>query len=193
MSPIPLGILAASGVEVVAGDPYELLQSEVLSGSSLNVTFSNVDSYSTTYDHLQLRITARTDRASTLDDIQIQLNGDTGSNYSYHTLQGAGTNGISSGGGATQVRMPVAYVTGASNDANAFGIGAITLLDAFNTSKNKTIKSIAGTVDPNWALINLWSGAWYNTNAISSIKLFSSQGTNYVSGSRFSLYGMRGL
>jgi hypothetical protein len=40
-------------------------------------------------------------------------------------------------------------------------------------------------------IVGLYSGAWYNTTALTSITLDQIIGTNFVSGSRFSLYGLK--
>ena len=79
----------------------------VPSGGSATITFSSIPS---TYDHLQLRITAQTNRGTFGSDYtNMNFNGDTGSNYNGHyigtdgdsPLVGAGTNTTSISSGAT--------------------------------------------------------------------------------------------
>jgi hypothetical protein len=61
-------------------------------------------------------------------------------------------------------------------------------LDFSNTSKNKTIRALTGGIDTETD-INLTSGAWYSTAAVTSITF--ALATNYNAGSRFSLYGVK--
>jgi len=64
------------------------------------------------------------------------------------------------------------------------------ILDAYSTTKNKTIRSLSGMTGGANNL-QLYSGLWNNTAAISSLNIFPGA-TNFVAGSRFSLYGIRG-
>lgn len=168
---------------------FHHLETVRLGGTAASVTFSNLARYSD-YQHLQLRIVARTDRGSSLDSVQLQFNGDTNSNYSWHNLQGNAAS-TSSQAGANAVRIPLAYTPGSTNTANSFATAVVDIFDVFDTTKNKTVRSLSGQVDGNWTLINLWSGSWRNTDAISSIRLHSDNATNYVVSSRFSLYGLK--
>jgi hypothetical protein len=79
MTPIPLGILAAQ-ISVAAGS-YDLLETEILTGSQTSVTFSSLNStYGADYQHLQARCVFS--GGGVVSSLRIQLNGDTGSNYS---------------------------------------------------------------------------------------------------------------
>ena len=85
----------------------------------------------------------------------------------------------------------VAWVAGPNAAADVFGSGVIDILDAYSTTKNKTIRSLNGLSGGEVA-IRLSSGTWRNTNAVTSITLFDGDGANLVTGSRFSIYGIRG-
>jgi hypothetical protein len=63
------------------------------------------------------------------------------------------------------------------------------ILDPFETTKNKTIRSLAGY--GSGGNVNLYSGLWINTSALTSITILASSG-NFASASRFSLYGIKG-
>jgi hypothetical protein len=188
--PIPLGVLAVAGAGggAVAGNAYELLTTTLITSDTADVTFSNLNStYGSTYQHLQLRITARDTRNFSLNTTQIRFNGDSTGNYSWHRLYGNGSTVTS----ASQVSGTTMYAveTGAnSTTANVFGAAIIDILDPFETTKNTTIRSLTGL---NNQTIVLYSGAWRDTSALTSIYLVPEVGASYVSGSRFSLYGMR--
>jgi hypothetical protein len=81
--------------------------------------------------------------------------------------------------------MPVS-----SSTASAFGAIVTDIFDPFETSKNKTVKAFAG-MNAAWSSIELRSGAWLSTTAVSSIVLKPLVGSNLVTGSRFSLYGIK--
>ena len=186
--PITLGILAQSRQAVSAG-AYELIESVLLSSAAGSVTFSGLSAYSSTYKHLQLRVVARGATASNLTDLQLRFNGDTAQNYVYHQLYGNGSSVVSEAYPSIN-QTTGALIPAANATANSFGGGVIDILDAYQTTKFKTIRGLSGyTANTNYVLLR--SGLWRVTDAISSMTLFAGAG-NLESGSRFSLYGIKG-
>lgn len=181
---IPLGFLAASGVS--AGS-FDLLETQVLGSDTASVTFSSLSTYASTYQHLQLRITARSSWASAQAGLVMQLNADTGSNYSYHGLGGNGSS-VSSFAGANQSFMYQGVATGNTATANAFSGVVIDILDSFETTKYKTVRALFGNSTTE---VGIHSGSWRNTNALTSILLKTDVTSNLLTGSRFSLYGWK--
>ena len=186
---IPLGILAASSA---AGGSYELIETiTVGSGGAASVTFSNLNTYSTTYQHLQIRAVVRTAVSEAASQIGLQINGDTSSSsYAFHQLYGNGSSVGSEGYGTGTLGMitPVVRTFGATGTSNAFGAGVIDLLDAYE-SKNKTVRALHGGAGVSH--IGLTSGVWLNTAAISSVTLLKQGGGNLAQYSRFSIYGLK--
>ena len=182
-----MGLLGAAGAG--AAGSYELIESVILSSNQSSVTFSNLGNYSSTYKHLQIRAVARTDRSGNGDNIGMRFNGDTASTYNWHLLAGTGSSVITSSG-ATTYMLP-GWVSANNTTANAFGAAIIDLLDAYSSSKNKTIRSLTG-LGATETNIRLMSGLWRSTSSVTSTTLFPVDGTNFVSGSRFSLYGIKG-
>ncbi len=185
---IPLGILAAAGGAVAAADSYDLLATEILTSSSSSITFASLGTYAPDYQHLQLRMVGRTNRASTSDYINVQLNGDTGSNYAHHSLYGNGSSVVAGTALTSDSKMGFNRFSGASASSNIFGSIVLDLLDAFETTKYKTLRSLGGTAAVS---INLNSGLWMDTDALTSIKIEPGSGSSLITGSRFSLYGIR--
>jgi hypothetical protein len=187
--PITLGILAQSR-QVVDTGAFVLLESTVLTGSQASVAFTSLTTkYAATYQHLQVRWAARTDRANTNDRLYLTFNGDTGNNVYTHQLFG---NGSSVSGGAgwgttdPKVLMESALL-GSSATANSFGAGVMDVLDPFETTKNKTVRALFGnTIAPR---VEITSAVYLSTSSITSLS-FSAIGS-LVSGSRFSLYGIK--
>lgn len=170
---------------------YEWLQTQALTSAG-TITFSNLNSaYAGTYQHLQLRMVVQSTRASSLDSIRITFNGDTAANYSFHFMQGGNPSTVTSSSGANSSNIFGGYIPGVSN-STSWSPSIMDIFDAFETTKNKTTRSLTGQVDPNWQLTTLCSGSWRNTSALNSISIFPEIGPNFSIGSRVSLYGIRG-
>ena len=140
--PIPLGILAAAGARQAAGATFELLESTVLTSAQATVEFTNLTTkYAATYQHLQLRIVSRS-LSPNEDYLYLRFNSDTGSNYRDHLLEGNGS-AVNSYNGA-QNQIFIAVHGSAALAANIYGSSVIDILDAFETTKNKTIRALGG-------------------------------------------------
>jgi hypothetical protein len=187
--PIPLGILAAAGFRPSAAGSFDLLETTVLTGSQASVEFTNLTSkYASTYQHLQIRATVRATNASTFSFIHAQLNGDTATNYNRHVMFGEGS-GIGSYGYTNQNSIGFGYSAGGNSPTSSFGAIIWDLLDPFETTKFKTSRSLFG--GPNgYNLVGIHSGAWRNTNSVTSIKIYSDT-NDLAQYSRFSLYGLK--
>jgi hypothetical protein len=184
MTPLPLGILALSGV--VAGGAFDLLETTTTSASS--ITFTGLGSY-TDYKHLQIRMVARSNVSN--PDAVMQFNG-ASSNYSEHYLhafQGnsaptsegySSTPGIGQDGGLWRI-------AGTNRDSSTYQAGVIDIADFASAQKNKTAKILSGI---GGFAIMLISGARSNTDAITSITIKTRGGSNFQN-SRFSLYGVK--
>jgi hypothetical protein len=79
-----------------------------------------------------------------------------------------------------------------ASTANAFGVVVTDIADPFETTKNTTIKSLGGLYGGLWRDVALRSGVWLNNSAVTSITLAPLVGSNFVTNSRFSLYGLKG-
>jgi hypothetical protein len=189
MSFMLLGILNSQAAGGAVGS-YDLLATEILTGSSSSITFASLGDYAADYQHLQIRAVSRLSAGGGQEaQGAIRFNGDSASNYSSHWLLG---NGSSVGSAAF---TSANHMKGLSHSLNAattgnFGVGVIDILDPFETTKYKTIRSLTATAS---ASIFLTSGNWRNTDAISSVTLQgpTDQSWQIVTGSRFSLYGIR--
>jgi hypothetical protein len=187
MSLLPLGLLSQGGV--AAPSSFELISTTTLGSSTASVTFSSIAS---TYSHLQIRAAARSDRNFGVDNIGLRFNSDSGSNYNTHFLFNNGSTITSTDLGINSwiysARLPDAAVT-----ASSFGAAIIDVLDYKATTKNKTIRSIFGSsTTGSYPWNGMHSGVWLSTTAITSLTLLPVTGPNFITGSRFSLYGIKG-
>lgn len=191
--PIPIGVLAVAGAGAVAATgAYERLTTQILTGNQTTITFSNLNStYGSTYQHLQLRIVAAANEISNINTIRMTFNGDTGTNYAIHRLFGDGTTVTSDGNGTTPVIEAGEIPGGNIDSGNAWGPVIIDILDPFETTKNKTIRSLSGNAAPQFPRLFFRSGLWNNTAALTTITMTCGTVNNFRTGSRFSLYGLR--
>jgi hypothetical protein len=167
------------GAGVAIGD-FESIQTITVGTATSTVEFTSIPA---TYTHLQLRVSMLS--SVQFGGVKMQFNSDTGTNYSWHNLYGNGT-GAFSDYGATQAQMYI-YFSGGTTNPSA---GVYDVLDYANTNKYKTMRGIEG-VDANGSgYVNLTSGNWRSTSAITSIKLtYTSQTFN--TNSVFALYGVK--
>jgi hypothetical protein len=193
---IPFGVLSAAGAAVGDVDAYELISSTILGGTAASVTFSNLGDYSSTYKHLQIRFAGRTSQADDASAFEVRLNGDTGSNYARHRLLAnyvGGSLAVRSDASTTQTSInEFGHITGGNASANIFGAGVLDILDAYSTSKNKTIRGFSGFVISGNERVGISSGLYINTASTTSVTLIPRASSNFATGSRFSLYGIRG-
>jgi hypothetical protein len=184
MSLFPLGILSAAGAGGVQGD-YELISTTILTGNQSAIVF-DVSSFASTYKHLQIRSVERQSNAVLESRGVLTINSTAGTRSHYLIGTGSSVLSLDEGSGAG---IPF-YSLGASADSNNFGVRVVDILDAYSTTKNKTVRGLFGFANPSMNRIGLQSGFLDSTTAISSITYTSA--ANYVAGSRFSIYGLRG-
>ncbi len=198
MSPI-LGIIASSQQGAFILNPaYESIATVTLGTSASTISFTSIPS---TYTHLQLRGSIQSNRSSyNVDNATVRFNSDSGANYSRHNVNASastttapeayGTGGATFGG-------PIPVVTGVAT--NVFNGFVLDILDYANTNKYKTMRILAG-YDVNGTggtgsfggTVGLYSGAWQNTNAVTSITFAPVDGTNFTQYSTVALYGIKG-
>lgn len=187
-----LGVIASStrqGQSTITGAMEPIASVVVPSGGLASVTFGSIPQ---TYTHLQLRVFGTTNRTSaSRDTYWIRFNSDTGNNYSRHSLYG---DGASVGADAA---TSISYMIGGTIGGNGyFGVNICDILEYANTNIYKTIRGLGGVNDntANFGLVDLSSGSWRSTAAITSITLLTSgtTSTQFNQYSQFALYGIKG-
>jgi hypothetical protein len=183
------GITASSNQTAKLSDFYQIATT-TLGSAQANVTFSSIPQ---TYTHLQIRLLGRSSRVGTADDLFLNFNGDTSTNYVSHSLLGDGatvTSGANTGG--SNIRTIRNAFTTSSNTASVFTVGIIDILDYTNTNKNTTVRTISGYDSNGSGVLGLTSGYWNNTAAITEIVLKEETGANLVQYTSMALYGIKG-
>ena len=168
----------------------EAIATTYLEAAAASVTFTSLGSY----EHLQIRVSGRDNYAgSGANTMYIRFNGDTGSNYSTHSMQAY--NGANAGADAYTGQAFVyagGRITGPLTPAAAnYGVTVIDILDYRNGSKNTTMHQMSGVVDDYSGGSFLWfsSSLWDDTDAVTSILLYPPS-DSFLRGTEMTLYGL---
>ena len=167
---------------------YVLLEKiTVGAAGAASVTFSGIPQ--TGYTDLVLKMSVRTDRASTDDLLNFNFNGFS-TNQSSRNLQG---NGSAASSGTYGSNLYLAWVDAASNTASTFG-NAEMYIPNYTSSNFKSV-STDGVLENNasTAVMGMTAGLWSSTAAITSIAITSVFSSNFVQYSTFYLYGVAKL
>lgn len=173
-----LGILDQGGAAGV-GD-FESIQTATSSGSTREVEFTNIPA---TYQHLQIRAVFNNPTAAR--NVAMTLNTSVTSTY-WHYLFGLGS-GTPTAGSSTQNLITA---QDGFSTTNMYAM-VLDILDYANTNKNKTVRTLLGYDNNGNGIIQISSNLYSTTSAITSIRLAIAD-YNWVNGSRFALYGIRG-
>lgn len=164
---------------------YVPIATTTLGTASATVTFSSI---SETYTDLIL--VGNFGHSQVNEGLWLRFNGDTASNYSLTTLYGNGTSAASARE-SNQSRAYVSYYVAPVNALSTLTICQI--MNYSNTTTNKTVISRSNRTDTGSNLpgteasVNLWRKT---PEAINSITISLNAG-NIISGSIFTLYGIR--
>ena len=162
--------------------------------SSWDVTSIPTDG---TYDHLMLKVSARTDRTTAYyDEMDITLNADTGSNYSSTTLY-AGSATPASTRNSSQASGAFFDCTSGNTLADTFSANTLWIPHYANTANYKQVLHESAvendsTTDTRWYVLvtaMLWSAT---PAAVDQITLTPEAGDDFVQYSTFTLYGVTG-
>lgn len=167
---------------------YTAIASQILSTTAASVTFSSIPG---TYTDLVLKVSSRTNGATTSQSVTINFNGSvTGYSLTWIVADG-GTTPASARYSSIGQSYPF-YSDSASATTNTFGSADI-YIPNYTAAINKAISSISATENnatgSGTAYLHATGSLWQNTAAITSIVLAPGAGS-FISGSRFDLYGI---
>lgn len=169
-----------------AGGALALLSTFTFTGAESDHSFSAI---SGAYQDLIISFAGRSTRVDLNDGFYIQVNGDSGNNYSsdrWNAQFGNSINGFID-------RIDTGNIPASLNPAGASGSFEITLAQYADPTFFRSIKALAGTLyaaDFSQISAQLAYGLWKDTaNAITSIRIFNFSGLPFVAGSKVTLYG----
>ena len=184
------GLLSGAGAPA-STTSYESIATVTLGASQTTISFTSIPS---TFKHLQIRGIGRTTNAAADGQVKLQMNSDTGSSYTFHQLIGNGSTAFADGYGTGVISgvTPVLRMAGATATSGIFGVTVIDILDYANTNKYKTVRTLTG-VDRNGAGdVQLTSGSWASTSAITSLQFTLQAGGDFAQYTQLALYGIKG-
>jgi hypothetical protein len=158
---------------------YEPIATTTLSTATASVTFSSISS---TYTDLRLVIFAL---GATSDYPYVEINSDTGTNYSKTVVYGNGSSALSfrSSNNAKPDFVDATKTSGGFMDI---------YVDFMNYSNTTTYKTwLAREGNGTNGYVSALVGLWRNTNAITQIKVLNTGSGNFATGSTFTLYGIK--
>lgn len=172
---------------LIFGLPIEIIYSEVL---YKNFPTLSVD-IPQGYKHLLIFSVAKTDRASDFDYIHGYFNGDSGSNYMEGYAGEASGSAVGWVGEQTsRSNFGVCFASASTSSAGAVGSSVLFVPHYTSSAWKATLKIMGGNTATSTALLTA-NSIWKNTSAINKITFFPEFGTNIVSGSIFSIYGIK--
>ena len=157
-------------------------------GSSSTITFSSIPA---NYIDLKVIFVARDTKATNSQSFAFQMNGDTTTaNYVGGRYENVDSGGVTTGSLSTGTTGFIGVdFPAASTAANIFGQGEILFSNYTNTSIYKRASAWADAPSGAAEGLRRLSGYWKSTSAITSI-VFTTNGTNFASGTVFTLYGI---
>ena len=160
---------------------YEKIATTTLGSAQATVEFTSISQSYT--DLILVTNTGISTAADHAIFMQVGNNSyDTGSNYSSTYMFGTGSTAVS-GRESNATRALTMRTT-----STLIGNGFVHCMNYSNTTTNKTFLSRGNTSDGmTVAYVNLWR----STSAINRIKLTDETGANFLTGSTFTLYGIK--
>jgi hypothetical protein len=157
---------------------YSPIATQTLGSAAASVTFSSIPQG---YTDLILVCSAKNSSASAGRGLRLELNADSGSNYSSTYMSGDGSSATSSRYTSTTYLDTVMTIS-----ETDFSPSICNLQNYSNATTNKTVL-IRGGSNIN---VRATVGLWRSTSAITSVKI-SMSADNFVTGSTFSIYGIQ--
>ena len=164
---------------MAAGSTYSTIATTTLGSATASYTFSSIPS---TYTDLIL-IAGHLNAASAGNAFKMQVNSDTGTNYSNTYLTGTGSS-------ATSGRNTSADTLRFFDNPNIIGPAVVTahFMNYANTTTYKTVLSRSNAAGYS---VNAEVNLWRSTAAINSIKIFfATSGNDMQAGTTLTLYGI---
>lgn len=166
-----------------------VINESVLGAAAASITFSSIPS---TYRHLQLLITGRSDSATPIYTyVRMSFNGDGGANYYYEELN-INNATVGSSSAVAQTGLVIGAITNSTNTADRAGVIDLTIPRYAGTTFHKSFTSLtqaAVTSVASGQYNFMHGGTWASTAAITSITLAPNSG-NFIAGTVVTLYGL---
>jgi len=170
---------------------FNVIAHTELSSTAATVDFSSIPS---SYDHLYIRLSARSNAVATRDTIFCRVNNDSNTKYSRTNLFAGSTTMSSYDGGSQALWYDFMDIPAHSLLSDAYSGGIIWIPNYSNTSYYTQALTYSATVsdsttDYHWGMQNV--SALYKETAAVSRLTFSLQTGSYMPYSVFTIYGVQ--
>lgn len=159
---------------------------QTLLAPTASVTYTVV----TPFNRIWCQWRANSSNATTALNLEVRLNGASGSSYLWQDLQANNSTVTGTPSAGTATSMLLGTITGNSSTANYFSSGDFIIDGAnqsasFMTAQGKSTNFVTSTN----SFISQYGGQYNVLGALTSVTLLPSAG-NFTTGSQFSFYGM---
>lgn len=153
----------------------------------------NSGTFATSYDHLLITMSSRSDASNYYTGIYWRFNGDTGSNYSMTDLQTTSESvGTYYTAGSSGIGFPPS--SGGNTTANTFCSMKVWIPNYANTSYFKPVLITSGSENMSSSNsqygVKITAGLYSSTSAITSFNLYHNGGSDFVQYSSYTVYGV---
>lgn len=165
---------------------YTPIATTTLTSTQNGVTFSSIPQ---TYTDLVVVVTGRSDSTSGgTDGVELQFNGDTGTNYSFTQIYSDGSAAYSSrasnNGSIALGNIP----TSSTTTSLSYHLVTGHIMNYANTT---TYKTALGRGGPSGSYNIFRAGVWRNTAAITSVTVMIPGGISFLADTTLTIYGIQ--
>jgi hypothetical protein len=159
-----------------------------LGSAAATVTFSSLPG---TMGGLLGIWSARSDLVALTTTVMLRFNGDSGTTYDYQRAYAQAS--LNATEGLTQTSANIGHLPGTTGVANAWSSGFVFVPSYASGSVHKTTYALNaqkwGTTTA-MLQVNAYQAIWESTAAITSFQFLCGGGANFLTGSRFTLFGL---
>lgn len=166
-----------------AGSTYTPIATYTAPSAQASYTFTSIPQ---TYTDLVLIYQTRASSQNVYIDVVGQVNGDTGSNYSFQYMSGDGS---SPRAGYSSSPSRMIFDSNGAPWNSYWAIGRINFM-SYTNAKYKTVLSRTDNAGGSSGGADFVMNLWKNTAAITSIKIYLDGGYNLDAGTTLTLYGI---
>lgn len=158
------------------------LATTTLSTATASVTFSGISG-----SYTDLILVCQVQQVTDGEDFAVQVNSDTGTNYSSTFICGDGSTAHTNRS-SNNTRIQVDH-HGTPPTSGSFSANIINFENYSNSTTYKTILARSNSLSTYAGTVSV-VGLWRSTSAITSITVFCTNSSNMKTGSTFTLYGI---
>lgn len=163
---------------------YTLIDKSILTTTTSSVTFTSIPN---TYTDLSLKVSARSNKATQVYElIKLNFNGLT-TNQSSRWIEAAGSGTPT----ASTASFLYSFSSGDGATASTFASSDFYIPNYTSSNYKSFTSDAANENSATFALTGLFTGLWSSTSAITQIEVKPQDGSAWLSGSSFYLYGIK--